>query len=222
MAKYGLLILVLFCGTQAHAATHAITPTGAGDKSGSDWANACEGFTGNCATTGTTGMVRGDIYYIAQGQYTPVGGWNQLFDVPDSGALRIEIRGAMPGDHGPANGWNTAFAVSTSPARIVPNLPFANSLTGNNTTIWRIRSSNWVINGNNCATNQVREFGQGILIDDSQSVPGLASIQSAILIDPYEIVNVTLYCVEIKGYGLSSSTGAAVAPTSINCCNGAV
>src|SRR5256714_5263334 len=150
MTKYILPVLVLLCGTQAEATSHAITPSGAGDQSGSDWSNACAGFTGSCATTGTTGMLRGDIYYLARGQYIPVGGSNQLFNVPDAGALNIEIRGATATDHGPENGWNTAFDVSTGPARIVPNLPFVNSLSGNNTTIWRIRSSNWIINGNNC------------------------------------------------------------------------
>src|SRR5712671_2837644 len=140
-----VFLLALFTSVSlAYAAQHAITPNGSGNLSGSDWNNACAGLTGNCATTGTTGMVRGDIYYIAGGNYTPVSGWNQLFDRADSGALTIEIRGATATDHGPATGWSSSLDVNTSPARIVPNLAFVNASTGNNTTIWRIRSSNWI------------------------------------------------------------------------------
>jgi hypothetical protein len=220
--KCVVLAVLLLSAPHVYAASHAITPSGSGTKSGADWNNACAGFTGNCATTGTTGMVRGDIYYVAGGQYSVVGGSNQIFDVADSASLTIEIRGATAADHGPATGWVAGFDVNTAPARIVPSLTYVNNTTGNNTTIWRITSSNWTINGNNCTANQVRQFGQGIMIDDSQSAPGLTSIQSSILINPTEAVNLTLLCVEFKGYGLSSSLGNSAAPTSISCSNGVV
>lgn len=221
-ASVVLMALLLYTPHIRAAASHAITPSGSGTKSGADWNNACAGFTGSCATTGTTGMVRGDVYYVAGGQYSVVGGSNQLFDVADSASLTIEIRGATTADHGPATGWMSSFDVNSAPAKIVPNLTFVNNTTGNNTAIWSIKSSNWTINGNNCTANQVRQFGQGIMIDDSQSSPGKASIQSSILIDNTEAVNLTLSCVELNGYGLESSLGQSVGPTSISCTSGVV
>src|SRR5256885_2021754 len=93
--RFAVAIAFLSCAPFVHATSHYITPNGAGAQSGADWSNACVGFSHNCDTG--TGMVRGDVYYIASGSYTT---YEQLFNVADgAGSLTIEIRGATAADH---------------------------------------------------------------------------------------------------------------------------
>jgi len=95
--KAGLL-LILFCLaiSPAFAGCHCVTPSGSGSMSGADWNNAYAGLP--------TTLVRGDIYYLADGTYAP----NLTFSEPDSGSLTLEIRKAQPGDHCTNTGWNTS------------------------------------------------------------------------------------------------------------------
>lgn len=83
-----------------HAACHAVSPAGAGAKTGADWNNS---YAGLPAT-----LVRGDIYYLADGSYA-----TRSFSTAASGTTTIEIRKAQSYDTGSgcspsiAAGWNT-------------------------------------------------------------------------------------------------------------------
>jgi hypothetical protein len=114
------VIFVLSAQT-AVAACHAVTPSGSGAKTGADWNNA---YAGLPAT-----LVRGDIYYLADGNY----GNHLTLTTPASGTLTIELRKAQSYDYGNANctssigaGWNTstmgsaqAYWASTGSGQIV-------------------------------------------------------------------------------------------------------
>src|SRR2546422_2778343 len=90
--------LLLFA-LPASAVCHVVTPAGAGLRDGSTWDNA---FAGLPAT-----LVRGDVYYIATGNYT--GGYR--FNTPESGTTVITIKKATPTDHCTETGWVASFGV---------------------------------------------------------------------------------------------------------------
>jgi hypothetical protein len=70
----------------AYGATHYITPSGAGNKSGSDWLNAYQGIPST--------LKRGDTYVLAGGTY---GAYR--FDDATSGSTYIYIRKAQSGTY---------------------------------------------------------------------------------------------------------------------------
>ena len=90
--------LLLFA-LPASAVCHVVTPAGAGLQDGSTWDNA---FAGLPAT-----LVRGDVYYIATGNYT--GGYR--FNTPESGTTVITIKKVTPTDHCTETGWQASFGV---------------------------------------------------------------------------------------------------------------
>lgn len=77
-----------------------VTPHGAGAKDGTDWINACDGFTGNCVSAS---MVRGNTYYVADGTYVSHG--ITTFSKAESGTTRIVVKKATVSDHGTATGF---------------------------------------------------------------------------------------------------------------------
>lgn len=100
VAVYCLLLPLLFA-LPASAANHYVRQ-GAGGN-GSDWANACSGFTGSCAVGS---LVRGDTYYVAAGTYAGPVTWNTA----DSGTSVITIKHATAADHGTDTGWSSTYA----------------------------------------------------------------------------------------------------------------
>jgi hypothetical protein len=128
-----LLLLIFACLAipQAFAACHAVSPSGSGSKTGADWNNAYAGLPST--------MIRGDIYYLADGNY----GNHLSLSQADSGTLTIELRKAQSYDNGStcptsiAAGWNT-------------------STMGSSQAVWNWGSGNignqssdyWIINGN--------------------------------------------------------------------------
>jgi hypothetical protein len=92
---------VLLTATSAQAANHYIRQGAAGTGSGTDWTNACPGFSGSCAVSA---MVRGDTYYVADGSYGSL-----TLDRPASGTTLITIKKAIISDHGVATGWNDSY-----------------------------------------------------------------------------------------------------------------
>jgi hypothetical protein len=78
-----------------------ITDSGTGAEDGSDWSNACDGFTGSCAVGS---LVRGRTYYIADGDYT--GDGDLTFATATSGTQWIALRKATPSNHGTSVGWS--------------------------------------------------------------------------------------------------------------------
>lgn len=81
-----------------------VTPAGAGTKAGTDWNNACAGFTGSCASAV---LIRGNTYYVADGDYLATG--VQAFAKAASGTTRITIKKATVADHGTVTGFSAAL-----------------------------------------------------------------------------------------------------------------
>jgi hypothetical protein len=100
-------VSVLLAASIAIAANHYVLPApGSGTKSGSDWANACAGFTGSCAAGA---LNRGDTYYVGAGSYPTIN-----FNTPESGASVITIKKAVTSDHGTATGWQGFYTNQSS------------------------------------------------------------------------------------------------------------
>jgi hypothetical protein len=91
-----LFILFALSISPALAACHTVTPSGSGSQTGADWNNA---FAGLPST-----LVRGDIYYLADGTY----GANYTFSQAASGTTTVEIRKAQSYDNCTSTGWNTS------------------------------------------------------------------------------------------------------------------
>ena len=93
------LATVLFLGVMnAQAANRYVRAGAAGAATGADWTNAY-------ATLPAT-LVRGDVYYIASGNYG-----TYTFDDAASGTQVITIKKATIADHGASTGWSDAFGV---------------------------------------------------------------------------------------------------------------
>jgi hypothetical protein len=187
------------------AACHAITPSGSGLKNGSDWNNACSGFSGACAVAS---LVRNDTYYVGSGTYPG----STDFNTPTSGNSVVTIKGANAADHCTDTGWSAGLDTSASPAKFVSNTTWSSSNSGNGGALWTIDTSNWTFDGNNCPANRLTNHGQGILLDDSAVTPTTASKSSIVMIDTPKsggVGNITMRCVEMKGSGMGSDGNAA-------------
>ncbi|WP_433973548.1 hypothetical protein [Tunturiibacter lichenicola] len=132
-----LLLLIFACLAipQAFAACHTVTPSGSGSKTGADWNNAYAGLPST--------LVRGDIYYLADGNY----GHHLSLSQADSGTSTIELRKAQSYDNCTSAGWNTATMGSSQ----------AVWTWGSQGSMVSITSDYWTINGNgqNAGTNEV-------------------------------------------------------------------
>ncbi len=105
--KHLLCMLILFFAVTADAAfgaCHAVGTSATGNGSGSSWANRMNKLPAN--------LVRGDTYYLADGQYG-----SYTFNTPNSGTTAITIKKAQTYDYGRAadgcsndisGGWNAA------------------------------------------------------------------------------------------------------------------
>jgi hypothetical protein len=89
--------------------------------------------------------VRGDIYYLGDGNY----GNSLTLNQADSGTLTIELRKAQSYDHGPATGWVTGTMGSSQAVWSAP-VALGNSFVN-------IGSDYWILNGNgqNAGTSEV-------------------------------------------------------------------
>jgi hypothetical protein len=132
-----LLLLIFACLAipQAFAACHTVTPSGSGSKTGADWNNAYAGLPST--------LVRGDIYYLADGNYGHV----LNLSTPASGTSTIELRKAQSYDNCTSAGWNTATMGSS---QAVWNWSTASAIVN-------FSSGYWIINGNgqNAGTTEV-------------------------------------------------------------------
>ncbi len=120
-----LLILFALSISPAIAACHTVTPSGSGSQTGADWNNA---FAGLPST-----LVRGDTYYLADGNY----GSSLSLDQADSGTQVITIKKAQTYDHCTDTGWNASTMGSAQAVWQWQGGPIA-----------KIGSDYWTINGN--------------------------------------------------------------------------
>ena len=79
----------------SHTGCLVLTPSGTGDRSGSDWSNAARAFPSR--------LTPGNTYYLAAGDYSATAGY--VFKNPDPAAM-ITIKKATQADHCVAAGWN--------------------------------------------------------------------------------------------------------------------
>jgi hypothetical protein len=136
-------IVAFLLATNASANCHVITPSGSGNLSGSDWANACQGFSGNCAGSA---MLHGDTYYVGGGSgsgynNSVASGSNQVINVTSTGTntnLPLLIKAATLADHCTATGWNpgsTAVDGGAGQAIFTSVSPVAVAINTSNVTI---------------------------------------------------------------------------------------
>jgi hypothetical protein len=100
LLRFAILMACIFSAGKAFGACHAVTPSGSGSQTGADWNNSFAGLPGT--------LVRGDIYYLADGTYPSL-------TFSQSGTTTVEIRKAQSYDYGAtgcttsiAAGWNTS------------------------------------------------------------------------------------------------------------------
>jgi hypothetical protein len=130
-----IYIACTFSAGNAFGACHAVTPSGAGSKTGADWNNAYAGLPGT--------LVRGDVYYLADGSYG-----SMRLSQAVSGTSTIEVRKAQSYDNGStcassiAAGWNTA-TMGSGQAKI----------SGGNPVV-SISANYMILNGNGKLTAQ--------------------------------------------------------------------
>jgi hypothetical protein len=131
-----ILTALIFSAKGASATCHTVTPTGSGSKTGADWNNA---YAGLPAT-----LVRGDIYYLADGNY----GSHLSLNTAASGTLTIEIRKAQSYDNCTSTGWNTSTMGSAQAY-------WASTGSGQMVNIGG--GGYWIINGNgnNAGTTEI-------------------------------------------------------------------
>lgn len=96
MARFlraAIFLALVFSAQSVFAACRVVTPSGSGSRNGADWSNAYAGLPGT--------LVRGDIYYLADGNYS-----SYTFTTADSGTTTIQVRKAQTYDHCTDAGWN--------------------------------------------------------------------------------------------------------------------
>jgi hypothetical protein len=176
-----ILLLFAVCSLlcfDAHAACHVATASGAGSKNGSDWSNA---FAKLPAT-----LVRGDVYYLADGSY---GAYS--FNTSLSGTQIITIKKATAADHCTDTGWN---AGSMGSSRAV----FTQWAHGGG-GYYTLDGQTGVFNGNGLPA--AGSFG--IFLDGTSCHSG--TLGRCVPLDMPSASNVTVSHVEIQGTGATSS-----------------
>lgn len=90
------LLFLLIAPALASAEVRYVRAGATGSGSGTDWANALPSMPAT--------FVRGDTYYIADGNYGSV-----RFNTPVSGSTLITLKKATPADHGTGAGWSDSY-----------------------------------------------------------------------------------------------------------------
>jgi hypothetical protein len=177
--------MVLALAAAAEASTWHITPLGAGKSDGSDWANACAGFTGVCSPDLLT---RGDTYFVADGDYTSLG--SLIFSSAASSSLPITIRKATAGAHGSDAGWSNAFGDGQAVFRS-----------------WTITTSNWSISGVTRNESNWRDVSAyGFRVDNSKADASQNNLGAVNIGAGYCVQNVTVEYVDVAGSGSSAKS----------------
>jgi hypothetical protein len=176
---------VIFCfialSAAAFGACHVITPAGAGSHSGADWNNACTGLTGACDPS--SGMVRGDSYYVAKGSYTaPSGGgltsWN--LGQSTSGSLDISIKAVTASDHCT----DTGYVAGTHFGQAV--------MSGE----WFISTSHWIVDGQYGTGRNKGSYGIKCLLPSGFKTNGM---NGGCFYDNSNSTNITMRYIEMQG-----------------------
>lgn len=159
-----IVLLVLANSAIASAACHVITPTGSGSTTGSDWGNACAGFTGSCSPSN---MIRGDSYYVGKGGPYP----STVFNTPNSGTTVITIQAPTATDHCTDTGFSASTMVGQAAfgpiSLVTPHWVFNGVYRGAN---WNSSSGYGFAVRNNDGSNQAINSSSAILVTASDVV----------------------------------------------------
>ena len=168
----------------SRAACHVVTPAGSGTKSGNDWTNA---FAGLPAT-----LVRGDIYYLADGTYS-----DYTFSTAESGSTLITIKKAISSDHCTDTGW-VLGTMGSGQAIFLASNGFGTGLA--------IRKNFFTIDGQGGAGEGTTPYG--IVIDSHICGQGGAGFCRDLAIgDAGAVTDIVVKHIEVKGF----CTGISVA-----------
>src|SRR5277367_3178033 len=105
MKKLLIIFAIVILVRPVLGACHAVSPNGSGSKTGADWNDAYAGLPST--------LVRGDIYYLADGNY----GNNLSVTTAASGTTTITLKKAQSYDYGRSSegcsndisaGWNAS------------------------------------------------------------------------------------------------------------------
>jgi hypothetical protein len=100
-----LTILILGLIVGARATDYCVGPTATGNGTGTNWSNLR-------AWSGATSVVRGDTWYLADGNYTNIdsgNGYGMEFTTAPSGTTLCTIKKATEAAHGPTNYWDSTY-----------------------------------------------------------------------------------------------------------------
>lgn len=145
----GITALTLFTASftgSSYAACHVILQGGTGAKTGADWSNAWSDLPSS--------LVRGDIYYVAGGQYG-----QHTFADPDNGQTLIQVLAATASNHCTNTGWSGSM---------VGQATFSCSLGCG--AVLNFNTDYYVFNGQYCtpmAGSPVCTGGYGFKVDNS-------------------------------------------------------
>jgi hypothetical protein len=172
-----------------------VSPSGAGAKTGADWNNAYAGLPST--------LVRGAIYYLADGSYSPY-----TFNTPVSGTSTVEIRKAQSYDNCTSTGWSISTMGSSQAVF----------------THFQIEASYFTINGNGSQTTPGCGGAVGSTYTSGPSnpmdcgikiAPQTASNGDAVYLNS-GFTNFTMNYVEMAGTGQNPAENTLVASNGNN------
>lgn len=91
-----LTAVISIAPSLSHAASQYVRAGATGSGNGSDWTNAYAALP--------TTLIRGDVYYIADGNYS-----SYHFNTPNNGTSITTIKKAIESDHGSNTGWQSSY-----------------------------------------------------------------------------------------------------------------
>lgn len=116
-----IFAVFLFVTETAIAANHYVRSGARGANNGGDWTNAYTSLPSN--------LIRGDVYYIADGTYV-----SYNFNDAASGTQVITIKKAIASDHGTQTGWQSTFGDGEAVFQSA-------------TTVWQFNTPYYVVDG---------------------------------------------------------------------------
>jgi hypothetical protein len=199
LLRFAIFILCIFSAGKTFGACHAVTPSGSGSQTGSNWSNA---YAGLPAT-----LIRGDIYYLADGNYPAYN-----FNTADSGTTTIEIRKAQSYDFG-STGCGTSIGAGWSTS----TMGSAQAIFSSGSHAWLSSKDYLIVNGNGRSTTAPCGEGPGSTVASKPATPsdcgisfvgtGTATNVISFFPNPGVATNQTFKYFELMGSGTNDSGG---------------
>ena len=169
-----LIVLFLLPGL-SWAANHYVRSGASGNNSGSDWTNAY--------TSLPSSLIRGDTYYIADGNYAAY-----TFNDAESGSNYIYIKKATVAAHGTETGWDNTYGDGQA--------VWTTAVTTSTVRVWKVTTSYWEFDG-------VAGTGKGATYGFKVTATGAAGTGNARLIEVLSPIDyLILKHIEFENRGL--------------------